>query len=84
MKKDIIKGIGKLHKGDLYICGYSNVISMKITQRREALKRCVVLYGALTLFHKLNAIYVYNKNKNPKLATIFKNDRDWVKKHLFI
>ena len=40
-------------------------------------------YGELSVFRKLNAVYVYNRNTNPLISDIFRKDRDWVKKTFF-
>ena len=48
--------------------------------RRNALKKAVMEYDALSVYRKLNALYIFNKNKHPSKANIFKRDRNWVKK----
>lgn len=74
------KGIGKLRKGDLTKYGYQNVIQLSKEKRRQILKKCLQEYGPLSIFRKLNAVYIYNKNTNPEISEIFKEDRDWIKK----
>ena len=73
------KVIIPIKKGLLSKYGYTSKKST--TARRLALKRAVKKYGNLSLFRKLNAIYVLQKNRNPRTAQIFKKDRNWVKKH---
>jgi len=72
-------GIGPLRKGELGRFGYDNVRSMSEGRRHLALARAVRVYGPLSLFRKLNAIYVYTRNTSPASSVIFKADRDWVK-----
>ena len=72
-------GIGPLRKGDLKKFGYDNVVSMPKRNRQNALSKAVRSYGSLTVWRKLNAIYVYTRNTAPASSAIFKADRDWVK-----
>ena len=44
-------------------------------------KSVVEEYGPISIFRKLNAVYIYNKNTNPKISEIFKRDRDWIRKN---
>jgi hypothetical protein len=64
-----------LEKGTLSKYGYRNVIHLKKEEREKALKKAVKRgINELTLIKKLNALYILNKNINPKLANIFKKD----------
>jgi hypothetical protein len=72
-------GIGPLRKGDLAKFGYDHVTSMSAPRRHIAIAKAVKAYGALTVFRKLNAVYVYTRNTAPAASRIFKEDRDWVK-----
>jgi hypothetical protein len=72
-------GIGRLREGDLSRFGYDNVTTLSAGQRRLALARAVRTYGALSLFRKLNAVYVYTRRSSPASSRIFKSDRDWVR-----
>ncbi len=74
-------GIGPLREGDLARFGYHDVVRMTAGQRHIALHRAVEKYGALTVFRKLNAVYVYTRNTAKASSRIFKTDRDWVKEH---
>ena len=60
--------------------GYGKVTSMSVKDRHHALSSAVKAHGALSLFRKLNAIYVYTRNTAPASSKIFKADRDWIKK----
>jgi hypothetical protein len=71
--------IGTLRKGDLSRFGYSNVTAMSEGRRHLALASAVRRYGALSLFRKLNAIFVLTRNTAPASSAIFKKDRDWIR-----
>jgi hypothetical protein len=69
--------IRPLHKGDLKKYGYS----YKGTEqtRKNALHKAVSAYGALTTYHKLNAIAKLSGNQYPEIAQVFARDRNWVR-----
>jgi hypothetical protein len=69
----------KLQRGTLSQYGYKNISTMTIKRRRVALKGAIGEYSALSIFHKLNALYVMNKNRNPETARLFNSDKAWVK-----
>jgi hypothetical protein len=71
-------GIGPLRTGDLDRFGYVNVVSLGKEKRHAALKAAVQEYGSLTVWRKLNAVYVYTKRSSPESSRIFKADRDWI------
>jgi hypothetical protein len=71
-----VKGIGKLRKGDLL--GYH--ATLPLSERRTILRKAVAKHGALSVFRKLNAIYVYNKASSPSSSVTFLADRNWVKR----
>ena len=71
-------GIGKLRHGLLAKFGYSQVSSLSQTQRHAALEKAVKAYGPLSVFRKLNAVFVYSKKTAPTSSKIFKADRDWI------
>jgi hypothetical protein len=77
-------GIGPLRKGDLSRFGYDDVTSMSEGRRHLALAAAVRSYGSLTVWRKLNAVFVYTKNTSPASSRVFKADRDWVKEHFGI
>lgn len=66
-----------LKKGELTKHGYHADLSEN--KRHEALKKARSEYTPLSLFRKLNAVYVLNKNRDKKRAAIFKADAKWVK-----
>jgi hypothetical protein len=66
-----------LKKGHLTKYGYHADLSE--SARHEALKKALGEYSSLSLFRKLNAVYVLNKNRDKKRAAIFKADANWVK-----
>ena len=80
-KKTSSKGnrIGTLKKGLLIKFGYQNVTQLSLEQRHEALKKAIQVYGPLSVFRKLNAVYVYNRKTNPSHSKIFKTDALWVR-----
>jgi hypothetical protein len=50
-------------------------------RRHIALAQTVGKYGSLSVWRKLNAIYVYTRRTSPASSRIFKVDRDWIKTH---
>ena len=66
-----------LEKGSLTQYGYHANLEEK--ERHMALKRAVGIIKPLSVYRKLNAIYVLNKNRNPKMAILYKGDAEWVK-----
>lgn len=83
------KVLPKLQKGVLGQYGYHDVASMTVGERHEALDRAVrgmtrkegrgKHAAALKLFRRLNVVVTYNKRTNPRVAGIFRRDRDYVK-----
>lgn len=71
-------GIGPLRSGDLEQFGYTSVSGLTSLQRHRALAAAVRKYGPLTVWRKLNAVYVYTKRTSPASSRIFKADRNWV------
>jgi hypothetical protein len=74
-------GIGPLRKGELTEFGYKNVTTLSECRRHVALAKAVRVYGALSVFRKLNAVYVYTRYTAPVSSAIFKVDRDWIKEY---
>jgi hypothetical protein len=72
-------GIGALRKGDLKRFGYGKVTEMSETRRHLALAAAVKAYGSLTVWRKLNAIFIYTRHTSPASSRVFKADRDWIK-----
>jgi hypothetical protein len=69
-------GVGKYRKGDLIRYGYSYRASD--TSRHDALKKAEKAYGALSLYHKLDAV-VKLSAKHSDIQQVFQADRDWVR-----
>jgi hypothetical protein len=76
-----VPGIGPLRSGDLSRFGYDNVVDMTQGRRQLALAMAVKAYGALTVWRKLNAVYIYTRRSSPSSSRVFKADRDWIKEH---
>jgi len=66
-----------LQKGELTKYGYHHDLSDE--QRHDALKKALDETKPLSVYRKLIALYVLNKNTNPSFAAIYRNDADWVK-----
>ena len=66
-----------LEKGTLSNFGYSMKKSQVI--RHKSLKKAIQSVNPLSIYRRLNALYVLNKNKHPENAKIFKDDAEWVK-----
>lgn len=66
-----------LEKGTLTKFGYS----MKNSQqsRHKSLKKAIKSVKPLSIYRKLNALYVLNKNRHPNNAKVFKDDAQWLK-----
>jgi len=72
-----LKQIGKLRKGELIKYGYQYRLSDKL--REKALNKAIAKYGALSVYHKLDAVAKLSVRTAPDASTIFSKDRDWVK-----
>jgi hypothetical protein len=66
-----------LKKGELTKYGYHS--NLTETQRHDALKKALSVIKPLSLYRKLDALYILNKNVNPSLAKLFQDDANWVK-----
>ena len=66
-----------LKKGLLTRHGYH--ADLAETARHEALRRALGEFTPLSLYRKLNAVYVLNKNRDKKRAQIFRSDANWVR-----
>ena len=76
--KPISKSRVRIHvtKGSLY--GYS--LYDKRADRREILKKLAKKDTWETVVKRLNVLYIYNKNKHPKIAAKFKRDMQFIQK----
>jgi len=73
------EGIGPLRKGELTAYGYN--VHKTAEQRQEALKKAIQVFGALGVYHKLDAVAKLTKRTAPEASHIFVKDREWIKKH---
>ena len=64
-------------KGALTKFGYA--IKKSPQARRRALRKAIRKYGALSVYRKLMAQYVFRKNYAPDQAAKFKSDAEWVR-----
>ena len=68
-----------LQKGELTKHGYS--MYAPASQRHKALEKSIREDGARTVFRRLMLLYVWNKNDDPHLAKIAREDAEWVAKN---
>lgn len=68
----------KFKKNSLGKYGYNTHIGM--SERHAALKRAIKAYGEHSVWSKLNAVSILNKNRSPKTASVFTSDKNWVKR----
>lgn len=81
-----IKDRGSRGKGPQLIGSYAlkqvdlapYTLRLDVHKRHRALDRAVGKYGALSVFRKLNALYVLNKSRK-RIALKFYRDRNWVR-----
>jgi hypothetical protein len=66
-----------LQKGTLGQYGYHSKESKE--KRHTALKKAIIHIKPLSVYRKLNVLYILNKNRNPKLSKLFKEDAEWLK-----
>ena len=71
---------GKLRKGDLIKYGYQYRLADRL--RHTALERAIGAYGALSVFHKLDAVAKLTTRSAPDAHIIFSKDREWVRQQL--
>jgi hypothetical protein len=71
------QGFGKLRKGELIKYGYQYRLSDRL--REKALEKAIKAYGALTVFHKLDAVAKLSSRTAPDASRIFAQDRNWVR-----
>ncbi len=68
--------IGPLRKGELSKHGYSYKASE--TSRKDALRKAIGEFGALSTYRKLDAVAKLTERTNPTAAKVFKLDRNWI------
>jgi ribosomal protein L36 len=71
------KLIGKLRKGDLIKYGYQYRLSDSL--REKALVKAIKVYGALSVYRKLDAVAKLSIQRAPEAHIIFVKDRDWIR-----
>jgi len=76
------KSMGKLRKGDLIKYGYQYRLSDLL--REKALRKAVDVYGALSVYHKLDAVAKLSAGHAPDAHKIFMRDRNWIKSNFKI
>jgi hypothetical protein len=67
-----------LKKKELTRFGYHAHIPK--TERRAALIKAAQVYGALPLYHKLDAVAKLSERRAPEAAAVFSRDRDWIRR----
>jgi hypothetical protein len=70
------KLIGPLKKGELTKYGYNAHLNRE--KRHAALKKAIAAYGALDVYHKLDAITKLTLHTAPDAHKVFETDRKWV------
>jgi hypothetical protein len=78
-KKTNSKQLFVLEKGTLSKFGYHDVKNISQQTRRAALNKALNKLPPLTVFRKINALKVLNKNVDKELAQMFQSDIDWIK-----
>jgi hypothetical protein len=71
--------IGPLKEGDLTKYGYN--VRIGRTERHRALKKAIIVYGALTVYHKLDAVMKLTIRTAPDAHKVFKADIEWLRKN---
>ena len=64
------------HRGELRSLGYHTRSPARL--RQIALNRAIQQYGRTPVFHKINALYVFSKNRYPDLARIYQKDKAYI------
>lgn len=73
------KSFGKLRKGDLIKYGYQYRLADRL--RHKALEKAISVYGAINVFHKLDAVAKLSVKSAPDASKTFARDRNWVHEH---
>ena len=73
------KVIVLIEKDVLKKYGYDNIMSLSKTQRHSALKKAIKANKPLSIYRRVVAISTLNKNTNPKLYKILREDSEWIK-----
>ena len=80
-KKTGVKGkkLFRLNSGTLGQFGYENIKNMSQKKRRSSLKKAMQHIKPLSVQRKLNAVAILQKNTNPEVAEILRDDVEWVR-----
>jgi hypothetical protein len=73
------KKLFRLEKGTLSKYGYHNIKKLSKKERRQSLKKAVSDMKPLSVMRKLIAVSTLQKNTDPKMSKIFREDADWVR-----
>lgn len=73
------EGFGPLRKGELKKHGY--IYDEGRFERHAALKKAIHEFGALGVYHKLDAVAKLSKRTVPEASRVFRADREWVRSH---
>lgn len=73
------KRMSQLRKGDLIKYGYQYRLSDRL--RHHALEKAIKVYGALSVYRKLDAVAKLSVKTAPDASSIFVKDRNWVHEH---
>jgi Family of unknown function (DUF5771) len=73
------KKLFRLESGTLGQFGYKKVKKLSKSKRRSSLKKALRKLKPLSVQRKLNAVAILQKNIDPKLTNILRNDIEWVK-----
>lgn len=73
------KKLFNLEKGTLKKFGYNDVKSMSKQKRRQSLKKAITNMKPLSVMRKLIAVSTLQKNINPEVSKIMKEDASWIK-----
>jgi hypothetical protein len=74
------KRLFTLRRGTLGRYGYKTKFNQVV--RRAALRKAVVAESYATVVRKLNAVAILQKNTNPRVHKILRDDMAWVQKNL--
>lgn len=72
----------QLKKGELRAFGYNFRLPNDL--RHEALVKAIDVLGPLQVYHKLDAVSIVFREKNPEASAVFSADREWVESHFKI
>ena len=68
-----------LSNGSLKKYGYYNITNLSTTQRHDALTKAISNIKPISVFRKIMALAIFNKNTNPKFHNLLVKDANWIK-----